>query len=213
MTEIPFLVVPSPLQSSRDGDTGEGAEPPLWLWQCPGRTRGCTGRGWRRHRHSSQLFSSSCREVQPEVGETLRKWFLQGRGEEQAGPAVVPRPLWLYRGHWGHPGALSGPSGASPPWLCRDISSFSSSDEFQRVLHDKSSFLGFFSSFLEPLPPSLLFHISCSISIHHHHHLLLTRVQLGTGSLFFSGGWVFLLVERAGVGYLSALPPGQGRGG
>ncbi|XP_023798044.1 myoD family inhibitor [Cyanistes caeruleus] len=207
-----FLVlVPSPLPEHH-GHRAR-AEPPLWLWQRPGRTWGCRGRGWR-DRHSTELFSSSCREVQPEVGETSRKWSVPAGLRRGAG--------WLCSGASAL--ALQRAVGTSrssvrqswwlhPSCLCREISSFRSSDEFQHILHNKSPFHAFLS--LEPLPPSLqppfphlLFHLhplNPSASPPGH-----PVSSWGPNSRFSPGsGHAFLPVERARGGNTLLSPPGQ----
>lgn len=72
----PFLVlVPSPLPEHHGwgrqrGDSGQdrGAEPPLRLWQRPGSTRGCGGRGWREAQTQQSYFPPPAEKFSQRLG-------------------------------------------------------------------------------------------------------------------------------------------------
>lgn len=135
-----------------------------------------------------------------------------GWGEEQAGSAAVPHLLWLSRGHWGHPGALSGSLGGFIPPGCAGRSPPSAAlmsfiTSFMTNLH----FLGVFHPFLslEPSPPSL------QVPFPH----LLLHLLLHPPTSITPGGLQGVLTPcPAGFPFLSGLwahisPGAEGRGG
>lgn len=175
---------------------GAGAEPPLWLWQGPGRTR-----GWREAQKFSQRLGSPL-ESGCRAGERIRLAllrcliscaFTEGTGD-------TPVPSWR--------------AGTSPP--SGPLMSFSPS------FHEKSSFLGGFrclplSGPFSSFPPAPI-PTSPGPSIHQNPFLLTLGwhgSKLGMGSPCSRRfGRTFLLAESSAwvTILLSPLRPAPGTG-